>query len=231
VKSKNESEAAPSAVGSLPERIEPSDLLRLNEGLAYLFHELDRATELHRSDPNAGREGVIHSVETAVKFLSLFAPVISSVLHAPLGVLLDALMSLDDGRVLPVLKPAKKTGRSRASALRMSLIGGAAFTVKRLTETGMQAPAARKAVADTLRAVGVKPARGGVITAQTVRGWCAEVSADVGRRSEAAKTYDLLMAEPMGYTTTNELPASQVRKVLVDRLAATAKIVRAQEGA
>ena len=154
---------------------------------------------------------------------------ISSALHTPLIVLFNALMSLDDGRVLPVLKPAKKTGRPRASAFRKSSIGAAAFTVKRLTETGMQAPAARSAVARTLRAVGVKPARGraGAITERTVLGWCEEVSADVGRRGEAAQTYDLLMAD----TTTNELPARQMRKVLLDRLAATAKKVRAQEGA
>ena len=81
---------------------------------AYLFHELDRAKELHRSEANAGREGVIHSVETVLKFLQLFAPVISSALHTPLIVLFNALMSLDDGGVLPVLKPANKTGR-RAS--------------------------------------------------------------------------------------------------------------------
>ena len=148
MKSKTTLKPRRSVVGSLPKRIKPSDLRRLNEALAYLFRELETATELHGSNTNAaGREGVIHSVETAVKFFSLFAPVISLSLHAPLGVLLDALMSLDDGRVLPLLKPANKTGRPRASAFRKSLIGSAAFTVKRLTESGMQAPAARNAVA------------------------------------------------------------------------------------
>jgi hypothetical protein len=213
-----------SVIGSLPERIKPRDLGRLNEGLAYLFQELRKATELHQSNTNAGREGAIHSVETTIKFLSLFAPVISLRLHAPLGVLCDALMSLDDGKALPLLKPAKKLGRMRASALRGSLIGGAVFTVKRLTETGMKAPAAHQAVASALKRVGIKPARGRAeksITARTIRGWCEEVSVDVGRHGEAAQTYDLLIKEGVA------LP----KQALLDRLTETAKVIRAQEGA
>ena len=232
MKSKKDPEGAPSVFGSLPETIKPRDLRRLNEALAYLFQELGRATELHQSGANAGREGLIHSVETAVKFFSLFAPVISSSLHAPLAVLFDALMNLDDGRILPVLKPAKKTGRSRASAMRGSLIGSAVFTVKRLTEAEMEHPAAHKAVASTLTASGIKPARGRAkaITARTISGWCEEVRADVGRHSDAARTFDLLINDPKG-SPMNGLPPKQARTVLLDRLAATAQKIRAQEGA
>ena len=147
---KPDPEAPPSVVGSLPAVIEVSDLPLLNEALAFLLQELVKATELYQSDANAGREGVIHSVETAVKFFSMFAPVISSSLYAPLVGLFDALVILDDGRVLPVLKPAEKTGATPASAARASLIGAAVFTAKRLTETGMQAPAAHEAVARKL---------------------------------------------------------------------------------
>src|SRR5262249_15200652 len=148
---------------------------------------------------NAGREGVIHSVETTINFLSLFAAVISSSLHAPLGALHDALMSLNDGRVLPLLDPAKKTGRPRASAMRASLIGLVAFTVMRLTETGMQATAAHTTVARELEKAGIKPARGArMITARTIRGWCEEVRSDVGRHGGASQTYNHLIADPRG---------------------------------
>jgi hypothetical protein len=166
MKSRNAAQATPSVVGSLPNEIKPNDLPRLNEALAYLFQELGRAKELFQ---NSGREGAIHSVETVTKFLSLFDPVISLSLHAPLAVLFDALMSLDDGKVLPLLKAAKKTGRSRATASRVSLMGTAAFTIKRRTETGMPASAAYTAVARALEVAGVKPARGraGRITART----------------------------------------------------------------
>jgi hypothetical protein len=230
--SKNASKAARSVVGRLPATIEVGDLTLLNEALAYLFHELDKATELHQSDAKAGREGVIHSVETVVHFLSVFAPVISSRLHAPLGVLYDALMNLDDGKVLPLLKPAKRTGRTRASALRASLIGAAVFTVKRLTETRMEARNAHKAVANTLKGLGVKPARGsaGTITARTIRGWCEEVSADVGQHGEAAQAYYYLMNDPKG-SDINELPPTEARDVLFNRLAAVVRTIRAHEGA
>ena len=229
VKSKKGSESAPSVVGSLPARIEPNDLTSLNEALDYLFHELSTATEFHRTDINAGREGVIHSVETVTKFLSLFAPVISSSLHRPFGVLHDALMSLDDGKVLPLLKPMKKSGRARASAMRESLIGATVFTVNRLMDTGMHAPVARKTVASTLKALNIKPARGRIaaITARTVREWCERVAADVKRHGEAAQTYDELIAAD----DTNGLLPKQTRTVLLVRLADVATKIRAHEGA
>jgi hypothetical protein len=231
MQSNNDSAASPSVVGTLPERIEPSDLRLLNEALAYLFQELDKANALYQSNANAGREGVIHSVETVLKFLSVFAPVISSRLHAPLAVLFDALMNLDSGTVLPLLKPAKKTGRARASALRSSLIGAAAFTVRRLTETGMKAPAAYKAVARCLRDAGIKPARGraGTLTERTIRGWCEEVNTDVGRQGEASQTYDLLIFDPRGNATNDLLPA-QARTALLKQLAKAAKKIRADKG-
>jgi hypothetical protein len=216
----------------LPHRIRPEDLPRINEAFGCLFRELGKATELYQEPANAGREGVIHSVETVLKFLSRFGPVISSSLHAPLTVLFDALMSLDDGKIAPLLKPARTTGRAPASAIRQSLIGAAAFTVTRLTETGMHAPAAHKAVAKTLKSAGIKPARGrnATITARTIRGWCEEVSADFGRRGEAAQTYDLMLEGPRDHTTS-DLPPEQARALLVDRLATVARRIRADEGA
>jgi hypothetical protein len=231
VKSESDSETAPSAIGKLPGAIKESDLPLLNEGLAFLFQELANAGDLHQSDTEAGREGVIHSVETVVNFLSLFAPVISSRLHAPLGALFDALMTLDDGKVLPLLKPEKKSGRARASALRGSLIGAVAFTVKRLTETGMHVPAAHQAVANALKRQGVKPARGraAAMSTRTIRTWCEQVARDFGRHGEAPQTYDRLINDPSG--NVSDQPPKQAQSVLLDRLADVARAIRAQEGA
>jgi hypothetical protein len=91
---------------------------------------------LYQKDANAGREGVVHSVEWVLNFLQRFAPVIFSKLHAPLIVLFNALMSLDDGNVSPLLKPTKKTGRA-------PLIGAAAFTVTRSRLAELLAQTAR----------------------------------------------------------------------------------------
>jgi hypothetical protein len=231
VESKDDTTSASSVVGSLPESVQPNDLPRLNEALAYLFQELHKAALLYQSNPDAGREGVIHSLETVLKFLSVFAPVISSGLHAPLAVLFDALMNLGEGSVLPLLRPPRKFGRLRASAMRGSLIGAVAFTVKRLTETGMNAPAAHIAVARCLKGADVKPARGragAIITKRTIRGWCEQVSADVGRHGEAAQTYDLLTTDPTAGVTT-KLPPKKARTILLRRLVEAAKKIRAQE--
>jgi hypothetical protein len=221
-----------SVIGRLPATIEVTDLPLLNEGLAFLFQELGNATALYQLDPQAGREGIVHSVETVIKFLSVFAPVIAARLHAPLGVLFDALMSLDDGMVSLLLKPAKRAGRARASALRKALIGAAVFTVERFKETGMEVPPAHKTVASILKAEGVKLARGraGTMTARTIRGWCAEVSADVGRHGVAAQTYDRLISTFTG-SDTNELPPADARELLLSKLAQTARAMRAHEGA
>ena len=230
-RARGEKSGRPTVIGSLPDRIKRVNLRRLNEALAYLFQELSRAKALHQSGAKAGREGVIHSVETIVNFLSIFASVISSRLHVPLGVLFDALMNLDDGKVLPLLKPAKKTGRARASAMRGSLVGGAAFTVKRLADTGMHIRDAEKTVARVLNNLGVKSARGRTrtITGRTIRGWCEEVSADLGRDGEAAQTFDLLMNDPKGQVS--DLSPTETRTILLDRLTTVARAIRAQEGA
>ena len=97
----------------------------------------------------------------------------------------------------------------------------------------MQAPAAHEAVARKLESMGVKAARGQAgkaIIARTIRGWCEEVSADVGRHGEGAQAYDELINDPKG-STTNDLLPKQAQTVLLDRLAALAKKIRAQEGA
>jgi hypothetical protein len=216
MKAEDDSEAPSSVVGSLPATIEPSDLPRLNEALAYLFQELAKAIELHRADTNAGREGAIHSVETVTKFLSLFSPVISSSLHAPLVALFDALMNLDDGVVAPILRPVPHGGRSRASAVSGSIKGVAAFTVDRLCATGLPAASARKLVAQTLRAAGLVAERGRypAITERTIRGWRENVAADVGRKGEAAQTFDLMQQDKDLAPTSGRDPASTRRELL-----------------
>jgi hypothetical protein len=109
------------------------------------------------------------------------------------------------------------------------LIGTAVFTVKRLIETGMKTPAAHKAVAGNLKALNVKPARGRAlrVTARTVREWCGQVAADVGRRGEAAQTYDGLICDARGDVTALNPP--EARKLLLGRLTEVAKKIRADE--
>src|SRR5262249_16301777 len=139
----------------------------------------------------ASREGAIQSLEVLLKFLSQFQPVLDEGLNAPLAALFNALLSLDDGTLLPILKPVPVRGRSRASGIRDNLKGAAAFTVARLRGTGQSASDARAEVARVFRDAGVTSARGRypAITRRTVRGWCEEVAVDIGRGGEAAQTF------------------------------------------
>jgi len=170
------------------------DIAALNTAFDFLYGGLRDGKKLFETNDNAGREGAIHSLEVLLKFLSQFRPVLDEGLNAPLTALFNALLNLGDGSVLPILKPVPPRGRSRGSGVRDSLKGAAAFTVTRLRATGLSAPDARADVARVFRDAGVTSARGRypAITSRTVRGGCEEVAADIGRRGEAAQTFDQL---------------------------------------
>jgi hypothetical protein len=182
---KNEPEGASSS---------SEDVAALNAAFDFLYGGLRDAKKLFDTGDKGSREGAIHALEILLKFLSRFQPVLDQGLNAPLIALFNALLSLNDGNVLPMLKPVPPRGRSRASGIRDSLRGAAAFTVTRLCATGRSAPDAHADVARVVRDAGVKAARGRypTITGRTVRGWCEEVAADIGRCGEAAQTFDLL---------------------------------------
>jgi hypothetical protein len=168
---------------------------------------LREAKLLFENGGNAGREGAIHALETVTKFLMLSKTVQREGLIAPLGVLLSALMSLDDGATQPILSRQARPGRSRASAMRDCDIGVIAFTVFRLKELGKRESDANKLVARRLTRIGMKPSRGSsqAITERTVKGWCEVVSADFGRSGEAAQTFDLMRNSPQAGSTADLL--------------------------
>lgn len=177
----------------------------------WLFSELKEANRRFRTGDDSGRDGVIHAVEAMLKLLTVFLvrekPFSDENVSAPLLVLHNALTALDGGTVQPLLTPARPSGRPRASGLRGSLKGAAAFTVSRLRDAGLSLAEARDAVANVLRKNGVQSDRGKFrkITGRTIRGWCAEVADDVGRHGEAASTFDgLARADPAPNSTGAE---------------------------
>ena len=155
---------------------------------------LVEANRLFQAGDNGGREGAIHGVELVLKFLMQIPEIGDQGLTAPLGVLQDALMNLDDGRTQPMLQAVRKTGRARVGAIRDSHVGAVAFTVSRLQGAGMSREEAFKAVAKALNRAGVAPSRGrnSAFTPRTIRGWCERVAEDVGCHGEAARTCRLL---------------------------------------
>jgi hypothetical protein len=196
----------------------------LKEAFDFLYSALRVAKHRFETGNDAGRDGAIHALETVTKFLMMICePVRSEALHAPLAALFDALMHLDDGETHPMLHKAKLAQRARSSAGRDSLKGAVAFTVDRLRALGVAAPTAHRDVARVLATEGVAPARGKApTTARTVRLWCENVSADVGRHGEAAKTFDGLVNE---YAACNHVESATE---LLDRLA---NLIRATRSA
>jgi hypothetical protein len=153
-------------------------------------------------------------------FLSLFRPVRREGLSAPLAALESALWALDEGVVQPILKPTRpaQSGRARSPVLYQELKGAAVYVVHRLHYFGLEQKQARATVAAELRRIGVKPDRGsGEITARTIRGWCEEVAADVGRHGVAAQRSHALLLHP-GNKVLENMPREAAKSWLRSRL-------------
>jgi hypothetical protein len=202
-----------------------SEEIELNEAFKSLYTGLREAKTLFGTGDDAGREGAIHALETVVKFLGRFQPVVDEGLHAPLAVLLDGLLSLSDGAVAPLLKHIPHTGQSRASALRECTIGAAAFVVDRLCAAGYPDREAQEFVASTLRAEGVRAARGRFpeVTADTVRTWCDDVAADM--KAQAAQVFKGLTDDPENLPP----PGADARQFFHRHLVHVARAIRAAE--
>jgi hypothetical protein len=179
------------AQGTIPETIKESDLATLNAGVAILLDRLREAKRLYDEGRDGERKAAFTALGGLWQFAELFAPVHAEILRVPAVKLMDALQSLDNNLVLPMVAPTKRRGRAPSSQADMALTGHVAGTVKRLQDTGLGLLESQKLVASELTKLGVRPERGnGEITRNTVRHWCEKVDEDVGRQGAAAQIYD-----------------------------------------
>ena len=165
-------------------------------------------------------DGAYRALLAVSAFLSLFGPVKQEGLSTPLAALESALWALDEGVVEPILKPTRRarSGRARSSVLYQELKGAAVYVVHRLHRLGLEQKKARAIVAAELRSIGVKPDRGsGEITARTIRWWCEEVAADVGRQGVAARRSHALLSHP-GNKALENMPREAAKSYLRSRL-------------
>lgn len=160
-----------------------------------------------------------------MRFIILFEPLAAERLDVPIFVLRGALFGLDKNIGDPLLAPVGRgPGRSRSSEVRKALKGQVAATVQRLLQAGVAVVDARQRVAKELGKLGVKPERGsGDITPNTVRHWCDEVAADVGRSGGAARIYEMMFSNEEN-SRFKALPTDQARRDLA--LASLAAFVR-----
>jgi hypothetical protein len=201
--------------GTLPEQIAAADLEKFNTGLGFFFSYLRGASEVYYQSADGGRRGAIIALDAAWRLVALFKQPLSENLFLPLLHLRDALGKLDEGTVAPMLtKPVRRRGRTTSTDARAALRGHAAGTVERLVEAGLPLEDARALVAEALNERGVRPERGsGQITARTVRTWCEEVAADVGRHGTAAIVYDGMFTDDERRRFSG-LPSDQRRSAL-----------------
>jgi hypothetical protein len=173
----------------------------IEEALGFLFEGLREANRLLKEEKDAGRHGVIKGFNVVTEFLSFFEGTHNH--RQPFTHLLDALLSLDEGLVLPLLKQARRTkgGRSLASAARASCQGLVAATVNWLVDTGLNKNNAYERVAKVCHNAGIKPSRKGAkdspgqelqVTGRTVRYWCEKNAEDFSRHLQPAQTSDRL---------------------------------------
>jgi hypothetical protein len=177
--------------GTIPELITVGDLETLNAGLGFLFADLRRALQLFEQSEGHGRAGAVKALGAIWRLVALFKQPYAESLILPILRLQDALLALDQNTVAPMLRRVRRPGRGGSTGVRAALKGHAVGTVEQLVQAGVPRPQAHAKVAKVLIELAVRPERGSrPITATTVRHWCDEVAADVGRRSEAAVVYD-----------------------------------------
>jgi len=162
-----------------------------------------------------GRDAAIEALLAVTEFLSEIAGPGELLHQRPINDLLSSLISLNDGKVSPLLKPVSRSGRPRNSVAKEGAKATAVFVVKRLAGMGLDPNLAYERVARVCRQAGVSPGRKGgknqigtEMTARTVRKWCDDISADVGCHSRAGRHFYLLSeASPLlhGSTTPDAL--------------------------
>jgi hypothetical protein len=179
--------------GALPETVDAGNLEILNSGLHSLFTDLRQARFYFQNGEGNGRGGAVTALGALWRFITLFEAPRAEMLHMPILDLQQALAALEYNNVSPMLKPVRRPGRPKSSDTREALKGCVAGIVQLLLQAGMTPPDAHLLVAKALGKLAVRPERGaGNITDTTVRHWCDEVAADVGRRGTAAMVYDTM---------------------------------------
>jgi hypothetical protein len=200
--------------GTLPELITVGDLETLNAGLRFFFTDLRRAWELFQQSEGHGRAGAVKALGAMWRLIALFKQPFDESLYVPILRVQDALRALDGNTVSPMLRRVRRSGRAGSTSVRAALRGYAAGTVERLVQAEVPLPQARAQVASALVKLGARPERGSKqVTATTVRHWCDEVAADVGRHGDAAIVYHSMFTDDERGRFSRQ-PSDQARRSL-----------------
>lgn len=233
------------------------EIHHISDAFNFLYHGLREAKSRFENPVahDGGRDGAIHALEYVMKFFTVlertgvYPLIVRDGVHAPLARLYSDLMSLSDGMVSAMLAPIKKRGRARASGAYDAMKGIAAFTLRRLTATGIRPPEARKMVANELAKRGIRPTRKGSqqglerFSERTLRKWqddigVNETATGTLRHLEAAHLMETLQhfglsSLPAGSTADDLLLQRfrpiELQRVYLDKMAAYIARTRSRE--
>jgi hypothetical protein len=208
---------------SAPDRVE---IKSISEVVVPFLDRLREANRLFVEGKDAGRSAAIAALVAVTDFLRLFPGATDH--QQPFGLLISALLSLDDNNVLPLLKPRRRRGRPYDSAAREIAKAWVVATARWLQEAGVEREVSYSRVAQTCRKAGLKPGRGREpqVTGLTVRHWREEIDADFSRHSNAARTFDRLAQPPLpsagndGLEIVSRAFLDELRRALVESRAA-----------
>src|SRR3984893_392654 len=147
-----------------------------------------------------GRQAAIESLLAVMEFLSVISDKDETQHQRSLNELVSALKSLDDGGVVPLLRPVKIGHRAINSLALEGAKATAVFIAMRLIDMGLVPDVAYGKVATVCRKAGIRPGRSGAahqrpeVTARTVCGWREAIDADIGKSSRAGRQFSKLSA-------------------------------------
>jgi hypothetical protein len=186
------------------------------------IHVFELQDKLRVASRIEGRPAAIDALLAVAEFLSVISGPGERLHQRPINELVSALISLDDGKVLPLLEPMSRPGGAKNSVAKESAKGMAVFAVRRLCDAGLAVDDAYEKVAAVCRQAGICPGRKGAtyqrseMTNRTVRKWDSDISADVGCRTRAGMQFESLMSVPLRGTVTPDVLLERLRRFLVD---------------
>jgi hypothetical protein len=157
---------------------------------AYLFEALLAIPEDHKSTPESDRFQAIAVLGSTINLMRAIVPDSAKRVVVPLEQVRWALIELNFGNVLPILRPAKlKGGRRPDTIARTSLRGLASGAVSVLMDLGFTRMAAADKVASLLQEKGLKDVKG-----DTIAQWRDQILRP-GEPHRARRAYDLVISK------------------------------------
>jgi hypothetical protein len=206
--------------GSGPDQPQPLqaqgqiDAEKLKSALQFLVFALQMGTTSDPTRPDHGRGSVRNALIGVIAVISEMFPA-SPALPATLNHLLYALWDLDQGKVPPLLQPAKidhSPGLSLAEDLFRAL-PSAAMT-RLMDGRTMSREKAARSVARRLTKIGYRSSSGSEITGSQVAKWREKMMTELASEDRAAAQYQLALKSVESMETTqaveflmNSMPA------------------------